>query len=65
MPLFRRSTQSTRAYPAAGTTVTGRAGRFFRSKTIGARAAGVDAEAWERADRARDRRGGWRRTDWN
>lgn len=22
-------------------------------------------EAWEQADRRRDRRGGWRRTDWN
>jgi len=64
MALFRRNTQSTRAYPAAGTSVTGDANRFRRSRTSGARAAGQAAEAWENADRARDRRGGWRLTNW-
>jgi hypothetical protein len=62
---FRRTEQSTRAYPAAGTSVTGDAGRFRRAKTSGARRAGAEAEKWEQQDRARDRRdGGWRITRW-
>lgn len=65
MRLFsRKPAQSTRAYPAAGTSVTGDAGRFRRAKTGGARRAGAAAERWEEQDRRRDRRGGWRRTDW-
>lgn len=60
----RREQTSSRAYPAAGTTVTESASRFRRSKTTGARKAGAAAEQWEQADRARDRRGGWRRTNW-
>ena len=66
MGLFsRRTEQSTRAYPAAGMSVTGRADRFRRAKTSGARKAGAEAEAWEQQDRARDRRGsGWRITRW-
>ena len=62
---FRRTESSTRAYPAAGTSVTGDAGRFRRAKTAGARKAGAEAEAWEQKDRARDRRdGGSRITRW-
>jgi hypothetical protein len=49
----RRAEQSTRAYPAAGTSVTGRADRFRWAKTTGARQAGDEAEKWERKDRAR------------
>lgn len=65
MGLFsRREPTSSRDYPAAGTTVTGAAGRFRRSKTTGARQAGAAAEVWERQDRARDRKGGLRRTTW-
>lgn len=61
----RRAEQSTRAYPAAGTSVTGRADRFRQAKTSGARKAGAEAEKWEQQDRARDRRdGGWRITRW-
>lgn len=61
----RRAEQSTRDYPAAGTSVTGDAGRFRRAKTSGARQAGADAEKWEQQDRARERRqrdGRWRTT---
>jgi hypothetical protein len=62
---FRRAEQSTRAYPAAGTSVTGDASRFRRAKTSGARKAGAQAEKWEQQDRARDRRdGGSRITRW-
>jgi hypothetical protein len=65
MAWFRRTEQSTRNYPAAGTSITGDTGRFRRAKTSGARQAGAEAEAWEQADRARDRRGtGWRITRW-
>ncbi|MEU3851746.1 hypothetical protein [Streptomyces sp. NPDC029554] len=65
MGLFsRRQPTSTRHYPAAGTSVTGSASRFRRSKTKGARDAGAAAEAWEQQDRARDRKGS-RFTDWN
>ncbi|MFJ6061621.1 hypothetical protein ACIQHU_01130 [Streptomyces tendae] len=53
-----RRTQSTRDYPAAGVSVTGDAGRFRRAKTTGARKAGEAAEKWEKADRARMKRGG-------
>lgn len=62
---LRRRAQSTRAYPAAGVSVTGTASRFFRAKTSGAREAGQAAEEWEARDRARDSRGGWRLTNWN
>jgi len=57
---FRRD-QTTRHYPAAGIPVTGPAGRFRRSKTIGARAADRAAADWEQADRQaeRQRRGPW------
>ena len=64
MSLFRRR-ETAIPYPAAGTTVSGRADRFNRSKTSGARKAGNAGDRWEQQDRARDRRGGWRRTDWN
>jgi hypothetical protein len=65
MGLFsRRQQASSRSYPAAGVSVTGSAARFRRSKTRGAREAGAAAEAWEQADRDRDRKGGWRRTTW-
>lgn len=55
MAWFRRAEQSTRNYPAAGTSVTGDTGRFRRAKTSGARQAGAQAEAWEAADRQLDR----------
>ena len=63
MAWFRREPQSTRAYPAAGTSVTGNASRFRRAKTTGARLAGGQAQDWEDADRAdeRHRRGLWSR----
>lgn len=63
MAWFRREPQSTRAYPAAGTSVTSNASRFRRAKTSGARRAGARAQAWEDADRTdeRHRRGGWSR----
>ena len=65
MGWFRRTEQSTRTYPAAGTSVAGDAGRFRRAKTSGARKAGAEAEKWEQRDRARDRRdGGSRITRW-
>lgn len=54
---WRRSReQSTRAYPAAGTSVTGPVGRFLRSKTSGARRAGQAADDWEQRDRENERR---------
>lgn len=65
MSWLSRSPKSTRAYPAAGTSVTGDATRFRRAKTTGARKAGRDAERWEEADRARSRRGGTFFTNWN
>jgi hypothetical protein len=61
MGLFSRRAQSSRDYPAAGTSVTGDAGRYRRSKTTGARAADRAAQAWEARDRAQDRRGRWYR----
>jgi hypothetical protein len=65
MGWFSRSEpSSSRQYPAAGVSVTGSASRFRRHKTRGAREAGAAAEAWEQQDRARDKRGGWRRTTW-
>lgn len=60
MGLFRRA-QSTRTYPAAGTSITGDASRFRRHKTSGARQAARQGQAWEDADRQQDRRGGWYR----
>ncbi|MFE1586987.1 hypothetical protein [Streptomyces sp. NPDC059402] len=64
MSWLSRRAQSTRDYPAAGTSVTGDAARFRRAKTSGARKAGRAAEKWEEADRARSKRGGWFSTDW-
>ncbi|QFQ97442.1 hypothetical protein F9278_15855 [Streptomyces phaeolivaceus] len=60
MGLFSRA-QSSRAYPAAGLTVTGRADRFRRAKTSGAREADRAGQAWEDRDRQQDRRGRWYR----
>jgi len=57
MAWFTRRDQTSRDYPAAGRTVTGDTGRFRRHKTSGAREAGAAAEAWENADRRRDRQG--------
>jgi hypothetical protein len=65
MAWFSRTEQSTRAYPAAGTSVTGSAGRFRWAKTSGARQAGAEAEEWEQKDRDRERGqrdGRWRIT---
>lgn len=61
---LRRRAQTSRAYPAAGTSVTGPADRFRRSKTSGARQADSDAQAWEDQERARERRGGTWLTRW-
>ncbi|CAM5590317.1 hypothetical protein [Streptomyces purpurascens] len=61
MGLFSRRAQSTRDYPAAGTSVTGDAGRFRRAKTSGARRAAAEGQAWEDRDRAQDRKGRWYR----
>lgn len=54
--------ETSRDYPAAGTSVTGPASRFFRSKTSGARAAGRAGDDWEQRDRQqeRQRRGRYR-----
>lgn len=62
MAWFRSRDQTSRAYPAAGTTVTGPAARFFRSKTSGARTAARAGQAWEDTDRQaeRQRRGRYR-----
>ncbi|MFB8772119.1 hypothetical protein [Streptomyces broussonetiae] len=60
MGLFRRA-QSTRTYPAAGTSVTGSAGRFRRHKTTGARQAAAEGQAWEDRDRTQDRTNRWYR----
>lgn len=54
MAWFRRA-ESTRAYPAAGTSVTGDSRRFLRAKTSGARRADRQGQAWEDADRKRER----------
>ncbi|WP_262058544.1 hypothetical protein [Streptomyces sp. STR69] len=43
----RNRDQSTRDYPAAGTSVTGNAGRFRRAKTAGARQAASEGQDWE------------------
>jgi hypothetical protein len=56
-----RRAQSSRTYPAAGTTVTSRADRFRRSKTTGARAADRAGQTWDTEDRAQDRKGRWYR----
>jgi hypothetical protein len=60
MGLLRRA-QSSRAYPAAGISVTGSPGRFHRAKTSGARQAAADGQAWEDRDRQQDRKGRWYR----
>lgn len=60
MSLFRRA-QSSRTYPAAGIPVVGRADRFRRSKTSGARKAGAAAEKWDAKDRAQERGNRWYR----
>lgn len=57
MGWFRRE-QTTVDY--WGTPVTGDAGRFHRHKTTGAKKAARKAQAWEDADRDRERRGIWR-----
>ncbi|MGX1909018.1 hypothetical protein ACWIID_09165 [Streptomyces phaeochromogenes] len=62
--MSRRRDKSTRAYPAAGVSVTGLASRFRTHKTTGAKRAADQGEAWEDQDRARDQRGGWRLTRW-
>jgi hypothetical protein len=51
----RRSAATTRDYPAAGASVTGRADRFHRAKTTGARKAARAGQAWEDADRLREK----------
>ncbi|MFH9823033.1 hypothetical protein [Streptomyces bobili] len=63
MGWLSRRADSTRAYPAAGTSVTGSTSRFRRSKTSGARAADRQGQAWEDADRAAEhaRRGRYSR----
>jgi hypothetical protein len=61
MGLFGRRDQSSRAYPAAGITVSGDPGRFRRAKTSGARQAAAQGEAWETRDRQQDRKGRWYR----
>ncbi len=62
MPWPFRREQTSRDYPATGTSVTGPASRFRRSKTSGARAAGRTADDWETRDRQneRQRRGRYR-----
>ncbi|MDT0387841.1 hypothetical protein [Streptomyces dubilierae] len=61
MPWFSRREQTTRDYPAAGTSVAGDAGRFRRAKTTGARRAAAEGQAWEERDRVQDRKGRWYR----
>jgi hypothetical protein len=63
MGWFNRRDQTTRAYPAAGTTVTGDSRRFLRAKTSGARRVDRAGQAWEDQDREdeRYRRGRWSR----
>ncbi|MGW0131911.1 hypothetical protein [Streptomyces sp. NPDC003299] len=61
MGFFRRSPQSTRSYPAAGSSATGRADRFRRHKTTGACKADRAGQAWEDRDREQDGRGRWYR----
>ncbi|WP_225840324.1 hypothetical protein [Streptomyces sp. NK08204] len=61
MGLFTRRAQTTRAYPAAGITVTGPADRFRRAKTTSARRAATQGQAWEDRDRQQDRKGRWYR----
>ena len=61
MALFSRRPQSTRDYPAAGTSVTGDAGRFRRAKTTGARRAAREGQAWEDRDRQQERGRRWYR----
>ncbi len=61
MGIFRRRAQSSRDYPTAAVSLRGDATRFRRHKSIGARAADRQGQAWEDRDRAQDRRGGWYR----
>lgn len=61
MALFSRRPQSTRDYPATGTSVTGDAGRFRRAKTTGARQAAREGQAWEDRDRQNERGRRWYR----
>ncbi|MES9522435.1 hypothetical protein [Streptomyces capoamus] len=61
MGLFTRRAQASRDYPAAGTTVTGRADRYRRHKTTGARRAAREGQAWEDRDRQQDKQGRWYR----
>ncbi len=56
MGWFTRRDQTTRHYPATGSSHTGPATRFFQSKTVGARAAGRAADDWEQRDRQQERR---------
>jgi hypothetical protein len=62
MAWFNRRDQTSRDYPAAGTSVTGSAGRFFRSRTSGARQADRAGQTWDAQDRANEkaRRGRYR-----
>ncbi len=62
MAWFNRRDQTRRDYPAAGTSVTGPAARFLRSKTTSARTADRAGQAWEQQDRQaeRQRRGRYR-----
>jgi len=61
MGWLSRRQQSTRDYPAAGTSVTGDAGRFRRAKTTGARRAAREGQAWEDRDRQQERGRRWYR----
>ncbi|WP_435279147.1 hypothetical protein [Streptomyces sp. 1222.5] len=62
MGLFSRRAQTSRDYPVAGASFTGRADRFRRAKTTGARKAADAAEKWEQQDYARfARRHRWSR----
>jgi hypothetical protein len=56
---FLSGSKSSRAYPAAGVSVTGDAGRFRRHKTSGAREAQAAADKWEAADRTRSGTSVW------
>ncbi|GHA28791.1 hypothetical protein GCM10010372_30780 [Streptomyces tauricus] len=59
-----RRDKMTRAYPAAGVSVSGWAGRFHAHKTVGAREADQEGRDWEDRDRAAEKRGGFRITRW-
>lgn len=55
MGWLSRAAQSTRAYPAAGTSVTGRADRFRLARTTGARRADRAGQDWDAKDRDAER----------